>query len=144
MFKLKHKKLLSRGMYLLFTSTMFVGGLEDLLKLNGAVIRWTAFIFLLTTAGVFFVMPLDFMASGPSNRWYRAAYWAFWILCTLVGVLFIGAAAVWGIIESASGEFPALDSLLVLIAIVLVLVGILLVGGLGIIGLIAQVHEETR
>jgi hypothetical protein len=78
------------------------------------------------------------------NRWSRAADRAISILSVLLGGLFLGAAVVWGIAGPTREPFPTVSGVLLVTALVLGVVGVLLVGGLSVIGLIAQGNEETR
>jgi hypothetical protein len=98
MLRPKHKKLLPRVKLLLI---LMVGAILFeflLIKPGEAVMAWSLLIALVIVGGVFFVIPLDLTIQEPlTNRWYRAAHWAGWILCMLLGVLFLGAAVVWGI-----------------------------------------------
>ena len=144
MFRVKHKKLLSRGINLLLSLVIGVIVIEDLLKPGKAVAVWMTLVCLVIAGGVFFVVSLELRGQRPANRWYRAAYWAAWILCLLLGALLISAAVAWGITGPTVEQFPVVSSVLLITAQIGGLVGIFVVGGLAIIGYIAQGTEETR
>ena len=75
------------------------------------------------------------------NRWYRAAAWAAWLFCGLGGVLLIGMAVTLGMISLPLGQ--GLGGLQ-LAGVVLCLVDLFVIGGLLLIGYIAQGNQETR
>ena len=144
MFRLKHKKLLSRGVNLLFALLLGVMVLEGLvLKPGGVVIAWTILIGLVIVGGMGLVIPLEIEAQDQANRWYRAAYRAVWPFSALPGALIILSVVVWGIVRPTPGQFPV-SGVLLITGMILPLVGILVVGGLAVTGYIAQGTEETR
>ncbi len=78
------------------------------------------------------------------NRWYRAAAWAAWLFCGLGGVLLIGMVVTLGMISLPLGQAWDVLGGLQLAGVVLCLADLFVIGGLLLIGYIAQGNEETR
>ncbi len=96
-----------------------------------------------TVGGLFALMPSSLWTrQGRVNRWYRAAYWAFWVVCALAGVLIIGAVVIWAISRSTNGSLAG--AILTVLVPGIGMLGFLVVGGLVVAGKIAQGNEETR
>src|SRR5262249_2284271 len=78
------------------------------------------------------------------NRWYRAAAWAAWLFCGLGGVLLIAMGVAWGISGFPLGQASDVLGGLRLTGIVLCLMAFFVIGGLLVIGYLAQGNKETR
>ena len=139
-----HKRRFVRGMQIVFALVLGVWLLEFLVKPGEAVFTWTALIALVSLGGMCLVLPWGFPGQTRENRWSRAADRAGTVLSLLLGALFLGAAVAWGIAGPTLKQFPAVSGVLLVTALVLGGMGVLLLGGLGVIGEIAQGNEETR
>ena len=149
----KKKKLLVRGMKLLFALVMGASLLGygasrlgySVFQPEEAVFLWTLPVALLILGGYFCVLPLEPPEPEPVNRWQRASHRAGWIFSELIGALFIGAAVagiMWETLAQHSAVVGMVAGVLLIVGALLVLVFLLLIGGLGVIGFIAQGNEE--
>ncbi len=140
--KLNGKSLVFRSAASLLILAMGALLLEGLLQVDEAIIAWTGRVVLAIMGGWLCAMPLAFSRQYLVNRWHRATYWAFWVVCALAGVLIIGAVVIWAINRSTNGSLAG--AILTIIVPVIGMLGFLVVGGLVVAGKIAQGNEETR
>lgn len=139
----KSNSLFSRVMKFLLVLPPGVLALAVLLHLSKAVIAWSGIITLLIVGGEFITIPLGFTRKRLVNDWYRAAYWAGWIVCVGTGALVIGTTVAWWFTGPTLGQFSAVTGVLTA-ALLVGLVGLFLVGGLAVTGYIVQGNAETR
>ena len=144
MFWLDPQSLGSRITRFLCAVPPVVLALELLLNLDKALIAWTACVALVLLGGEFFTIMLGHRRQHLANGWYRAAYWAGWIVCAGTGALLIGAMVIWAINGPTLGQFPAVSITLLIAVLLLGLVGLFVLVGLLVAGAVAHHSQKIR
>jgi hypothetical protein len=106
------------------------------------VLQYLPLVVVSLAAGLEFLP--EVLVQKPFNRWYRAANWAAWVACLLGGALLVGAAVAWIVTGLSPDQPTGIVGVLVVSALLELCVGGFVVGGLAVMGWIAQGTEETQ
>lgn len=106
------------------------------------VLQYLPLVVVSLAAGLEFLP--EILAQKTFNRWYRAANWAAWVACLLCGALLSGAAAAWIVTGLSPDQPTGIVGALVMSALLELCVSGFVVGGLAVMGWIAQGTEETQ
>lgn len=106
------------------------------------VLQYLPLVVVSLAAGLEFLP--EVLAQKPFNRWYRAANWTAWVACLLWVALLIGAAVAWIVTGLSPDQPTGIVGVLVVSALLALCVSGFVVGGLAVMGWIAQGSEETQ